>query len=97
MKDERLQRLEEIEKWNNELKLSSDDHGHDCTSLREYCEIELGNASADFIPWLIAELKSEIGISQLTNGIIDRHGCAEPKDCGLHFLKYLLEQKRSFK
>lgn len=37
-------------------KLSSDDHGHDCTALREYCERELIWAYEEAVPLLLEEI-----------------------------------------
>lgn len=50
-------KLEEIEKDLSSLLLASDDHGHDCTALREYCEQKLIEYSDDQIPWLIERVK----------------------------------------
>jgi len=48
-----MSRLDEIEKWNNELKLRSDDHGHSCDDLRKYCERELIYSNEDVLPFLL--------------------------------------------
>lgn len=51
------ERLSEIEEHTADLKLSSDDHGHDCIALREYCENELIDYAENHIPWLIKNIR----------------------------------------
>lgn len=43
-----------------DAKLSSDDHGHDCTALREYCETELIYAYDNMVPELCRRLERAI-------------------------------------
>ena len=65
-----MTRLEEIENHTENLKLASDDHGHDCTALREYCEHELINYADNYIPWLINRVKELENVIKFADHIL---------------------------
>lgn len=71
-----MKRLKEIQKHTENLKLSSDEHGHDCGALREYCEQELITYAENYVPYLLERIKKltvalESLAAQDTDGTFD--------------------------
>ncbi len=77
-------KLAEIKERVENAKLSSDDHGHDCSALREYCERELIYAYDTMAPWLTSQLESAWDrLEELTHAV--EMGAFHHSSCGANW------------